>query len=132
MFYAVIDSKSKKLTYTNAGHNFPLHYKDDGKICSYLINTGLPLGVVSAQEYSSNCVELKPGELILFYTDGIVEAMNEKRELFGFDRLEELVKKYGHLSAEEFVNMTMKELNDFVSEVPFHDDLTLVAMKITD
>jgi serine phosphatase RsbU (regulator of sigma subunit)/HAMP domain-containing protein len=132
MFYAVIDSESKKLTYTNAGHNFPLHYKDDGKICSYLINTGLPLGVVSTQDYSSNCVELKPGELILFYTDGIVEAMNEKRELFGFDRLEELVKKYGHLSAKEFVDMTMKELKEFVSEIPFHDDLTLVAMKMTN
>ena len=134
MFYAVIDIDSKTLTYANAGHAFPLHYKDgvSGKSCAYLVNKGLPLGITSAQNYNSKSVVLQPGELILFYTDGIVEAMNEERELFGFDRLEELVKRHGHLSAKEFVEMTMTDLRTFIGETPLQDDLTLVAMRITN
>ncbi len=131
MFYAIIDSKTKTLNYTNAGHTFPLHYKDHSKACSYLINAGLPLGIASPQNYNSSSVTLAPGELILFYTDGIVEAMNEEDELFGFERLEALVNKYGHLAAKDFIDKTMEELMLFVGENPFQDDLTIVAMKIT-
>jgi serine phosphatase RsbU (regulator of sigma subunit)/HAMP domain-containing protein len=135
MFYAVIDSESRRFTYANAGHAYPLLYKLNGNgraNCSYLSNNGLPLGVAVSQNYASDSITLNPGELVLFYTDGIVEAMNDSRELFGFERLEELVKKYGHLSAKEFVDNTMRELRIFIGDNPLQDDLTLVAMRVMD
>ncbi|MFC1855100.1 SpoIIE family protein phosphatase [Thermodesulfobacteriota bacterium] len=136
MFYAVMNYKTKTLSFANAGHTYPMHYKNGNgsseKKCSYLVNNGLPLGVASVQNYSSDSVVLNKGEMVLFYTDGVVEAMNDSDELFGFDRLEELVDAHGHLSAKDFVETLLAKLSEFVGDIQFQDDLTIVALRVTD
>ena len=74
---------------------------------------------------------LESGDMLLYYTDGVVEAANSKNELFGFDRLEAITNKYGHLSAGDFLSRFKLEFKEFIKDEVLHDDYTIVAIKIT-
>ena len=90
--YAVLDPERGRLRYANAGHDRPYHRRDGG--CDELRATGMPLGLMPGMTYEEKEVELRPGESVLCYSDGLVEAHNTDREMFGFPRLMELVKHH--------------------------------------
>jgi serine phosphatase RsbU (regulator of sigma subunit) len=85
-FYAILDPGSGRLRFANAGQNLPYLRHADGEVCE-LRATGMPLGLMEGMDYAEQEVELVVGDSVLFYSDGLVEAHNGKREMFGLPRL---------------------------------------------
>lgn len=124
--YMVIDPATGKICFANAGHNLPYLRTDEG--VKELRATGMPLGLMPGMRYEQKDVILEPGQSILLSSDGIVEAHNGEREMFGFPRLQSLMTAHhGHSGLIEYL---MDDLNAFVG--PDHeqeDDITLVVIQ---
>ena len=125
-FYAILDPESGRLLYANAGHDLP--YLRQGGAAEELRARGMPLGLMSGMGYEKKEVVLETGDSALFYSDGLVEAHNPKREMFGFPRLRRLVAAY----AEEgsLVDFLMGRLLSFTGDGwEQEDDITLVTLE---
>ncbi|MGB8647502.1 MAG: GAF domain-containing SpoIIE family protein phosphatase [Anaerolineae bacterium] len=131
LFYAELDPAHHELTYVNAGHNPPLHYAAATGEVKRLARTGLPLGIDDAAIYRQVTVEIAPGDLIVFYTDGIPEAMDAQERSWGMESLEALTSVQGHAPAEDFVTALADALRRFASEAPQSDDMTVVVARRT-
>ena len=129
--YATIDPHRRVMVLANAGQLSPMRRRRDGYIeYLHVPYPTLPLGVVPDTPYQEIDVALAPGDTLLFYTDGIIEAHNAAGELFGFERLEMLLKMYGDLPPQTFVSRVMTAINVFVGTMPPHDDMTLVMVRL--
>jgi sigma-B regulation protein RsbU (phosphoserine phosphatase) len=128
LFYGILNVKNKAFTYTNAGHNFPFLLDRDGNLKT-LEKGGTILGVFDSTVYEEETVQLKPGDLLLLYTDGITEATNEKEEMFEEERLLKLLKDNQSLSAQPFSQKIVDEVLLFCGTTPQSDDITLVLVK---
>jgi sigma-B regulation protein RsbU (phosphoserine phosphatase) len=129
-FYGLIDPEHKRLLYINAGHNPPLLLRADGS-SRLLDQGGLPLGVFDDSRYSESVVEFIPGDILVLYTDGVVEATNARDEQFGLARLQRLVSEASERRAHEIVQL----ITGAVSEHSFDmdgpdDDLTVLVIKV--
>ena len=124
-FYALLDIESGQLQYANAGHDPPYRHHDGG--ASELWATGMPLGIMPGSCYEEYDVTLAPGDSVLFYSDGLVEAHNTMREMFGFPRLMALVgEQPGNAS---LINCMLNELAIFTGVAwEQEDDVTMVAL----
>ena len=89
----------------------------------------IPLGLREDLDCKVQITNLRKGDLLVIYTDGVIEARNEKGEEYGIDRFSELILKNGHLSAEEIVKTIQRSLTEFMGEMPLHDDTTVVVLK---
>ncbi len=127
-FYAVADSARMRLDYCNAGHNPPMLRHADGAV-ETLGEGGPVLGIFPGARYAAGSVDLKAGDCLLLFTDGITEAMNARDEEFGDERLTELVNRSAS-SAEERRKEIMTAVTEF-SNGAFHDDATLLVMAVT-
>jgi serine phosphatase RsbU (regulator of sigma subunit)/ketosteroid isomerase-like protein len=125
-FYAILDPKSGSLTYANAGHDLPyLHRHGEAE---ELRATGMPLGLMPGMSYEEKEAVLNVGEAALFYSDGLVEAHDSQRMMFGFPRLQALVAKHGEKGP--LGNILLEELYSFVGEGwEQEDDITLVTLR---
>jgi len=133
MFYAVLDFSSHSMIYSRAGHNPGiLCSNSDGKT-KLLMSKGIALGLEEGSIFTSNLVEesisLEEHDLVVLYTDGFTEAMNENREFYGEERLIDFIKTHQDLSSKELINMILKDVNKFVNHMPQHDDMTIVVIK---
>ena len=81
-------------------------------------------------DIAESIIQLSSGDRILFYTDGIVEAMNEKEEIFGFERLQEVVQKSSSMDPDALLKEILEKVNEFVGGAPQHDDLTLIVVGV--
>ena len=99
-FYGALDTVAKRLYYSNAGHNPPIVMREDGSI-EELSTGGLLLGVFPLAEYEQGTVDLKMGDVVVLFTDGVTEAEDRKQELYGDPRLHELLRRERHRSARE-------------------------------
>jgi serine phosphatase RsbU (regulator of sigma subunit)/predicted ester cyclase len=125
-FYAVLDPKSGSLRYANAGHDLP--YVRRGGDAEELMARGMPLGLMPGMPYEEKETILGAGEAALFYSDGLVEAHDFQREMFGFPRLQALVAE--HAEGEPLVDFLMEELYSFTGQGwEQEDDITLVALQ---
>jgi serine phosphatase RsbU (regulator of sigma subunit)/predicted ester cyclase len=126
-FYAILDPKSARLTYANAGHDLPyLHRNGEAE---ELRARGMPLGLMPVMSYEEREVSLAEGNCVLFYSDGLIEAHNAKGEMFGFPRLRALVAEQG---AEErsLGTILLEELYTFVGDGwEQEDDITLLTLR---
>ncbi|MDZ7364127.1 MAG: PP2C family protein-serine/threonine phosphatase [candidate division KSB1 bacterium] len=127
-FYAILWPE-KKITYTNAGHNYPLLCRNDGDICE-LRQSNLVVGVREGITYDEHTVPLQSGDVIIFYTDGITEAANANWEEFGIARLCEVVRQHRHGTAENLRNVIYRAVLQFAGAAAQSDDLTLVVVKV--
>ena len=118
----VLDLKSGKMQYCNAGHNSPLIFTD--RISELPVNPNLPLGVVREMEYTLQEVDLHNDDAIFLYTDGVTEAENKEHELFGMERLKKTLS--GHKQAQEHLDNVKKAVARFVKDAPQSDDLTML------
>ena len=107
--YAILDPATGVLEYANAGHHVPYRRGDNG--IGELRATGMPLGLMPNMTYDEQQTELSPGESILFYSDGLVEAHNTQREMFGFPRLRSLVGD--HPGGKDIIDFLLAELAAF-------------------
>jgi len=125
LFYAVLDPSSGQLAYICAGHPFPLLRRADGTIEE--LGTGaLPLGMRDPLELQSASTTIEPGDLLMLYSDGLVEAIRSDGEAFGFERLGELLETAATPQAVH--DRVLAEFDRFVDDQPLLDDLTLVVM----
>lgn len=125
LLYAFVDPIEGKMHYANAGHNYPVLINEH---VEELKLTGLPLGVDGDTEYDEREVVVEPGSSIVFYTDGVVEAMNEQGEMFTFERLFEVLERYQKLAPKELVHRIMNEVQTFTGNAPQADDITVVVL----
>jgi serine phosphatase RsbU (regulator of sigma subunit) len=125
-FYAILDPKSARLRYANAGHDLPyLHRNGEAE---ELRARGMPLGLMPAMNYEEKEVVLDAGDSALFYSDGLVEAHDPEGEMFGFARLRELIGEHGEESSLE--DLLLEELHSFVGEGwEQEDDITLLTLR---
>ena len=131
LVYGVIDAETKTFQYCNAGHNPPLLVRASGKYKA-LKAGGLLLGVFDKQPYKTETVTLEKGDVLFFYTDGLVEARTPGPEIneFGEDRLVEILLALRHLKASAILDAVMIELRAFAERDRQQDDLTLVVVKV--
>jgi serine phosphatase RsbU (regulator of sigma subunit)/predicted ester cyclase len=124
-FYAILEPKSGRLLYANAGHDLP--YVRRGKGAEDLRARGMPLGLMPGMSYEEKEVILGAGDSALFYSDGLVEAHDPEGEMFGFPRLQALVAE--HAEGEPLVDFLMEKLRSFTGERwEQEDDITLVTL----
>jgi len=125
--YALLDPDSGQLQFANAGHDLPYHRHTTGEVTE-LRATGMPLGLMPGMHYEEKQVWLAPGEIILFHSDGIVEAHNEHREMFGFPRLMRLVGE--HEDGKTLKEFVLDDLAAFTgADWEQEDDITMVTLQ---
>lgn len=132
-FYGVLDRQRSAFTYTNAGHNPPLLFRADGTL-ERLKAGGLIIGFLADQNYDQAVVEIRPGDMVVLYTDGITEALapdsgKDTIELFGEDRLVDVVRESLEQPAREVQGDILKAISAYTMDSPQHDDITLVVIK---
>ena len=129
LVYAQLNPHSGEITYVNAGHNPPLLYRSGIGYLEYFTTTGMALGIQSDFIFNQRSIQLNSGDFILFYTDGIIDAIDGAGNEFGRERLEKIIKEHQEATAAEIVAILEKEVSDFTSaSVPF-DDITLMVVK---
>lgn len=128
LFYAVLEPGNRRLTYTNAGHNYPLLYRDD-RVLS-LDAGGMVCGVRDDNQYEQRTVELRSGDVLVLYTDGLNEARNLTDEMFGLDRLHQLVRAHLGEPASELVQRIIGAVQQFQRGREQSDDMTIMLVKV--
>jgi anti-sigma regulatory factor (Ser/Thr protein kinase) len=128
--YAVLDPVTGRLVYANAGHDLP--YRRSGDQVIELRARGMPLGLMPDMQYEEQETLLEPGDTVLFYSDGLVEAHNAQREMFSFPRLRRLVAQHSS-TAEGVVEFLLEQLAAFTGPGwEQEDDITLVTLRRSD
>jgi serine phosphatase RsbU (regulator of sigma subunit) len=128
LFYAIIDAKSKTITYCNCGHE-PTVLIRDGKTRD-LDKGGLVLGVEAEAEYQIETVKLRDGDGLVFYTDGLIDAANFDGQLWGRESMLEAAKKFASGTAEQMVKNILVYRRRFVGLAEQIDDTSIVAVKV--
>jgi phosphoserine phosphatase RsbU/P len=141
MTYAVLDLRARTMTYARAGHT-PLIYVpgpgSESRNVRILAPDGLVLGLkIDKGEMFERLLEeetlpLGAGDLFLFFTDGISEAMNEQDDCFGEERLGRLVESQSDLPSDQLRERVLREIETFVGAAPQHDDMTMILLKVDD
>jgi sigma-B regulation protein RsbU (phosphoserine phosphatase) len=126
MLYAFLDLSSNTLHLANAGHNYPLLL--NGSLEEIKL-PGLPLGIDDEIEYDEKIIQITPGTSVIFYTDGVVEAMDTEDNLFTFERLKEAVQANQKLGAEDMVEKILEEISIFTQGAPQSDDITVLVLQ---
>ena len=126
--YGVLDRRHSVFSYANAGHNPPLWFRRRGRVERLEVG-GLILGVFPNVVHEETSISLEPGDMLLFYTDGVTEALDARAAEFGLERLTMLVEKYRKRTAQEILRLVMQEVRQFQSPDQSQDDLTLSIIK---
>ncbi len=129
-FLARLTPSTGDFLYTNAGHNAPLLRRADGTLERLEVG-GLPLGIMDQCAYQSGSTVLHRGDMLVIFTDGVIEAVNDRGEEYEEQRLKALVERCASGTAQQLVENLMFELKIFVGQAMQHDDITCMAVKIT-
>lgn len=125
----ILDFEKNKIHFANAGHNFPLLKKKDGKFEFYKEKVGFVLAGMDGVRYKEYEIDFEVGDEIFVYTDGVTEATDANIELYGNDRLESCVNSLGTVTSEEFCVEVRKNVDEFVGEAPQFDDMTMLHLR---
>ncbi len=126
--YAVFDPATQALCYANAGLPGPLHISARG--CCELLEGGLPSGMFDSVRYTLQSVQLHPGDAVLFFTDGLIEARNAQEEEFGLEQLQEICAQNHTAAAEALLVRISAAMDRFVGGTPQYDDMALAVLKL--
>lgn len=128
LFYGVLFVEERKLHWISAGQAPMFHFRR-GEV-EELSSSGIPLGIIETAAYDNTAVmDFAPGDILLIGTDGIWEAVNSEGEMFGTERLVELLKNHAHETAENILDRIVTAVNEFRRERPQDDDVTLMIIK---
>lgn len=131
-YYSILDSESHQLTYASAGHNLAFSCPADGRAPEPMITDGIALGIIEEAEIEQKTLALAPGDVILFYTDGAVDALNADGEAFGEERLMEILRTHHDAPAEVIADAIDAAVGAFAEDAPQYDDFTLILVKRED
>jgi len=132
----VLDLENRRLILARAGHNHPLHFSAETRTTRWLKPGGVGIGMGSLGSgpgfdglLEEASVALAPGDVLLFYTDGVSEAMNPVNEPYGYEKMERALEANAHLPAEGIKEALLRSVDAFRQGTPFADDATLVVTK---
>jgi phosphoserine phosphatase RsbU/P len=125
-FFGVLDADGN-CTYINAGHNPPILVRRDGSM-SELREGGTVLGLIAAADYQSGCARMEPGDHLVLFSDGVLEARDTSGEEFGEDRLRALLSEHSRRSAPEILAQVSEAVLSFSASTPQHDDITAMVI----
>jgi sigma-B regulation protein RsbU (phosphoserine phosphatase) len=128
LFYGVFDSSTRTVRYVNAGHNPPMIIRRDGST-EWLETGGAPVGMFADWMYEEASVRLNPGDLLLAYTDGVVEALNPEGEEWGVEGLRRVAMECEAQRADEVVQEIFRSMSEY-SRGRQSDDATVVALRV--
>lgn len=131
LFYAVLDPEKRRLQYVNAGHNPPFVVKKSSGDVILLRASGIAMGVIDDVLLEEKEIELDSNDIVVFYTDGITEAINRAGEQFGEKRLIETINRNSDLPVKDLIGRVKDEVFNFAQDQPQFDDFTLVILKAT-
>jgi sigma-B regulation protein RsbU (phosphoserine phosphatase) len=126
LLYIELDSQTGKLLISNAGHLPPIIKKGDGSVMRLSTTGGSPIGILTGMKFGQETAAIDRGDAVILYTDGIIEAMNAREELYGFERFEALVRK-APSDPEGLKSAIIEDVNRFTGLSPQHDDMTMVC-----
>jgi sigma-B regulation protein RsbU (phosphoserine phosphatase) len=130
LFYGILDTEDKSLTYVNAGHNPPiLCHAADGSFEELLL-TGMAVGAQMDEHYGSETRMLVTGDILVLYTDGITEAENARLEMYGEDRLRSVIARSRGAGAREIIAEILVDVKQFSGDHPQSDDITLMVIRV--
>ena len=127
-FLAELDATTGDLVYINAGHNVPILRKKSGLVERLEVG-GIPVGILAEAPYQSGTARLEPGDWLVIFTDGVVEAVNQKDEEYGEAALLRLVDRESGSPPAELLRSLLAELDRYVGNTPQHDDITCLLLK---
>jgi phosphoserine phosphatase RsbU/P len=128
-FLAELDPATRQLTYVNAGHNWPVLRRASGKI-ERLQSGGVPLGMLPHARYECGIVTLAAGDLLVIFTDGLVEAEDINEQEYGEPPMLATLNSYSDLTAAQMLQLLMTSVDRFVGSAPQHDDITCLILRI--
>ena len=128
-FYATLDTHSGRLTYANAGHNRPMWLQSGSGEIQELAARGIVLGILEDIELEEREIDVAPGDVLVFYTDGVTEAMNTDGQQFGRERLRAAVAGNPGASAQQILSAVVDAVKAFAGHAPQSDDRTLFVVK---
>jgi serine phosphatase RsbU (regulator of sigma subunit) len=132
LFYGIFDPVTSTLRFSSGGHPHPFRGSATRNGIDELESYGLPLGLIAGSEYEDRTAVLEPGDFLVVYTDGLVEALNADREMYGFDGARQyLARTSGELtSAQDRLDRCLSDMRRFVDGERLHDDVTLVTLQV--
>ncbi len=129
VYYSIFDTKSKTVSYANGGH-LPILHLGRHKDAVFLdVTDGAPLGLMEGA-YTGGAVNYSAGDIFVFYTDGVTEAMNQKGDMYGKERLLDVVEKNRAKPAKALVEAIEKDIRRYEPKSSQHDDITLIVLKV--
>ena len=133
LLYAVLDPASKTILLCSAGQAQPMYLSAESDKVELVETKGdtFPLGILDEVDYQETRLDFVRGDKIILYSDGIVEAMNDTQEMFGFNRLQDVFGKTQGMGAEATLKRILEDVTAFVGETPQHDDLTVIVIAAT-
>lgn len=128
LFYGIFDGAKRTLRYVNAGHNPPMVIRQDGSII-WLETGGAPVGMLPDWAYEEAVIQLRPGDLVVAYTDGVIEALNAAGEEWGAEGLQKAAAESGAADADAAVRGIFASMDEF-SQGHQHDDATVAVLRV--
>jgi len=129
LFLGILDIRTGVLDYCNAAHNFPYILHADGTLQTLSKSHGLPLGIYKDKSYKSSNVELQLNDMMILYTDGVINSRDTSKHHYGSDRLEKNIQNLNDLTAEDVVIKLVKSIVIFEGENHQADDISILALR---
>ena len=129
LFYGILNTRTGVIEYSNAGHNPPYVFSPDGTVRALRERCGPMLGVFDGLQYLTRCTELRSGEGVLVFTDGVTEASNRNGEFFDESRLEAYLAASASRPIDDLVRGLQAEVERFGAGAPRADDITVLALR---
>ena len=129
MFYAEYYAQTRILRYSNGGHNQPILLREG--TCTFLDTDGMLIGMLEFVNFEEKIIYLQNGDFVIFYTDGVIEAVNEEGEMFKVERLCDVIEtNWRESNAHQLLNKIYEEVERYSGSTLRSDDITVVVLKI--
>ena len=129
LFIGILNVRTGVMDYCNAAHNYPYLVHLDGTMQTLSKSHGIPLGIYKNKIYKSTTIQLYPGDLMLLYTDGVINSRNSGGKHYGIEKLKSNIQGMSHLSAMEVVTLLLQSIVVYEDQTQQSDDISLVALK---
>jgi len=131
-FFGLLDPTSQTLRFSSAGHLDPYVFRAATKRLEALSSWGFPLGVRRREPFTEHSVDFEAGDRLILYSDGLIEAIDDDGDPYGFDRFEKTILSCGHMHAEDIKKTLLNSIRKFTRNRPPEDDQTLVVVSFED
>lgn len=129
LFCGILDIRTGEVEFSNAGHNKPYLYRENGLVQMLNPQKGIALGIMEDFSFSNEKIHLSPSDAIIIYTDGVTEAMDNNNEMFSEERLENTITKVGSAAAKAITQSIVTEVKSFANGAPQSDDITILVLR---